>query len=183
MVHNAKWWARTFVGIAAGLTALAPFAIWITQQPLAAGSPRPISTAAVTKIIDGDTIEVDIAGNTERIRLIGIDTPESVSTSTPKQCFGEEASLALKGLIVPGDTVTVASDVERRDRYGRMLAYVHGPDGLFLNEWMLAAGFADVLFFEPNTALEPLFTQARNSARTSSLGLWGSCDGPDQPLD
>ncbi len=182
-VSNLKWWVRISIGITTALFALTPLAVWVAQSGAAAAPGGPITTAAVTKVIDGDTLEILIAGNTERVRLIGIDTPESVSTSTPKQCFGEEASLALKGVVVPGDIVTVAADSERRDRYGRMLLYVHGPDGLFLNEWLLAAGFADVLFFEPNTGFRAQFTQARNVARSNGLGLWGSCEGPDQPLN
>ena len=171
------------MGVAAGLLALTPVALWLQHRAVSAGPTGPITTAAVTKVVDGDTLEILIAGKTERVRLIGIDTPESVSTSTPKQCFGEEASLALKGLVVPGDVVAISSDSEQRDRYGRMLLYVHSPDGLFLNEWLLSTGFADVLFYEPNTALRSQFTQARNYARSNGLGLWSNCDGPDQPLN
>ena len=157
-MNNVKWWARTAIGIAAGLLALTPFTNWLSLGSVSAATSSPVTTAIVTKIVDGDTLEVEIAGTTERVRLIGIDTPESVSTSTPKQCFGEEAALALKGLVVRGDVVTISADAERRDRYGRMLLYVYGPDGTFLNEWLLASGFADVLFYEPNTALRSQFT-------------------------
>lgn len=170
-------------GAVAAFCLIVPAALWVTvgarsaQQP-----PESLDSATVTKIIDGDTLEVVIGDQTERIRLLGIDTPESVSTNTPEQCFGVEASLALKGLVREGDPIILSADVERRDRYGRMLVYAHTSDGVFINHWLLAGGFADVLIYEPNIAMRSEFTATRNLARSNSAGLWGVCDGPDQPL-
>lgn len=140
--------------------------------------------AVVDFVIDGDTVDVTIAGQSERVRLIGIDTPESVSRSVPIQCFGQEASDALTGLLPPGTELRIERDTEARDRFGRLLLYLYrAEDDLFVNEWMIDQGFADTMFFEPNTTFEGSFTRARNDARADELGLWGACDGPDQPLE
>ncbi len=134
-------------------------------------------------VIDGDTIDLIIDGQQERVRLIGIDTPESVSRDTPVQCFGVEASTALKGLLPVGSSVRLVRDQESRDRFGRLLLYVYRTDDdLFVNEWMVANGFADTLFFEPNTTFQSQFIDLRNEARAAPVGLWANCDGPDQPI-
>lgn len=135
-------------------------------------------------MIDGDTVDLIIDGNEERVRLIGIDAPESVSRSDPIQCFGPEASDALTGLLPPGTAVTISRDVEARDRFGRLLLYIHRTeDDLFINRYLVEAGFADALFFEPNTSFEVDFTRVRNEARANDVGLWGACGGPDEPMN
>ncbi len=169
------------------LAALLFAALLITACP----GPEPdtdaaadASSAVVEFVIDGDTVDVVIAGEEERVRLIGIDTPESVSRDVPVQCYGKEASDALTGLLPPGTEVRVERDLEARDRYGRLLLYLHrSDDDLFINEWLVEQGFADTLFFEPNTTYEGSFTRLRNDARAAGRGLWSACDGPDQPLE
>ncbi len=155
-------------------------------------------TAIVEFVIDGDTVDLIIDGQQERVRLIGVDTPESVSRDTPVQCYGAEASAALKGLLPINSVVRIERDAEARDRFGRVLLYLYRSDPnttdpgttdpnttdgeLFVNEWLLTNGFADTLFFEPNTTYRSQFTRLRNSARDAGVGLWGACEGPDQPL-
>ena len=143
--------------------------------------------AEVEHVIDGDTVDLLFEDTTgvleERVRLIGIDAPESVSRSDPKQCFGDEASAALTGLLPVGSEVLVTRDREARDRFGRLLAYLERPDGLDVNLWLIEQGFADALFFEPNTSRRGEFTDAADAARSEGRGLWGVSDGPDQPLD
>lgn len=164
------------VGLLAGFLSGCP-----AQADEAATLP---SEAIVEFVIDGDTVDVVVAGESERVRLIGIDTPESVSRSVPVQCFGKEASDALTGLLPPGTVLRIERDEEARDRFGRLLLYLYrSEDDLFVNEWMIQQGFADTLFFEPNTTFEGSFTRVRNDAKAADLGLWGSCDGPDQPLE
>ena len=164
------------VGLLAGLLTGCP-----AQADEATGLP---SEAIVEFVIDGDTVDVTVAGERERVRLIGIDTPESVSRNVPVQCFGKEASDALTGLLPPGTVLRIERDEEARDRYGRLLLYLYrSEDDLFVNEWMIQQGFADTLFFEPNTTFEGPFTRSRNDARAAGLGLWSACDGPDQPLE
>ena len=141
-------------------------------------APEPVDgTATVTEVIDGDTITVRLAGRTETVRLIGIDTPETVHPTKPVECFGPEASAFTKSLLPPGTRVALVRDVEARDRYGRLLAYVtRVDDDLFVNRAILAAGMATPLVFEPNTAHQRDFAEVAHQASTAKLGLWGACE-------
>jgi len=129
----------------------------------------------VGRVVDGDTIRVHI-GSEETVRLIGIDTPESVDPRSPVECFGVEASTHLQELLPVGTRVRLVRDVEARDRYDRLLAYVYrAEDGLFVNEQMARDGYADVLTFPPNVAHAADFVDAVREAREAGRGLWGSC--------
>jgi micrococcal nuclease len=140
--------------------------------------------AAVVAVVDGDTIEVDLSGQRERVRLLGVDAPESVHPELPVQCFGREAATALAELVPVGTLVRVERDIEARDRYGRLLLHLHRVDDeLHLNRWLVAHGYADTSFYEPNRAYADDLRSARATARRNRNGLWGSCDGPDQPVD
>ncbi len=142
------------------------------------------SHGIVRAVVDGDTLDLEIEGTNERVRLIGIDTPESVSNTTPDQCFGAEATEALRGLLPVDTMVDIERDLEPRDRYGRLLLYVsRRSDQLFVNEWMVEHGFANAITYEPNDRLTTIFTGAEADARADNRGLWAHCDGPDQPLE
>jgi micrococcal nuclease len=130
----------------------------------------------VSKITDGDTIHVAIGGGDETVRLIGIDTPESVDPRSPVECFGKEASAHLAELIPVGTEVRLVRDVEARDRYDRLLAYVYrARDDLFVNLQQARDGYADVATFPPNVAHVDDFTAAVAEARDAGRGLWGAC--------
>jgi micrococcal nuclease len=133
--------------------------------------------AQVTHVVDGDTIDVSVAGGApERVRLLGIDTPETVKPNTPVQCFGPEASARTKALLPPGTAVVLQRDAEARDRYGRLLAYVwRRRDGLFVNRSLVTDGFARILSIEPNIAHRSDLGAARAEAATAGRGLWGTC--------
>ena len=89
----------------------------------------------IIEVIDGDTVIVDLAGHRETVRLLGIDTPETVHPNRPVECFGPEATARLRLLLAPGSGVLVTRDVEPRDRYGRLLAYLERlSDGLQVNQ-------------------------------------------------
>ena len=94
------------------------------------GSPTTTApgTAFVSRVVDGDTVVVMVQGKKESVRLIGIDTPESVKPGTPVQCFALEASARTKALLPAGTRVRLVNDVEARDRYDRLLAYVYADD-------------------------------------------------------
>jgi micrococcal nuclease len=125
----------------------------------------------VTRVVDGDTIVV----GDERVRLIGVDTPESVKPGTPVECFALEASAFLKRLIA-GRRVRLELDVERRDRYGRLLAYVYRrSDGLFVNAELVRRGYASVATFPPNVRHVAEFVRLQRSARSAGRGLWSRC--------
>ncbi len=168
---------------AAGLT-LALGCLAGCGSPPAPPPAGSVGSATVVRVVDGDTVELSIGEVTERARLLGIDAPESVSPKVPDQCFGAEASQALHDLLPPGSEVRIERDAEARDRYGRLLLYLYrADDGLFVNQWMLETGLADAMAFEPNTTFAVPFEAARSQAEADGTGLWGRCDGPDQPLE
>lgn len=142
----------------------------MTTTSLAAGVPAAGDDTSVVRVIDGDTIEV--AGGT-RIRLIGVDTPETA------ECFGAEATRYANELLPAGTRVRLVYDVQRLDPYGRTLAYVYKlTDGLFVNLAIARNGFAQQATFPPNVAHAEEFRVAAASARTASLGLWSGCAAP-----
>ena len=131
--------------------------------------------AQVLRVVDGDTIRVRLDGRTERVRYIGIDTPESVKPGTPVQCYAERASAA-NAALVAGRRVRLVADAERRDRYGRLLAYVYRvPDGAFVNAALVRDGFARTLTIPPNVAHAAQFAGLASAARRAGRGLWGAC--------
>jgi micrococcal nuclease len=132
--------------------------------------------ATVVRVVDGDTIHARIDGHEETIRLIGIDTPETVKPNTPVQCFGEEASHETKSLLPVGTPIRLVRDAEARDDYGRLLAYVYrASDGLFVNLELARDGFAVPLTIAPNVAHTDEFTAAAADARRAGRGLWSKC--------
>lgn len=131
------------------------------------------SQVVVERVVDGDTIV--LAGG-ERVRLIGIDTPESKDPRKPVQCFAEAASARTTELLPSGTAVRLEYDVERRDRYGRTLAYVYRePDGLFVNAALMEDGYAQLLTVPPNVAHVDEFRDLQTAARDAGRGLWSAC--------
>lgn len=145
-----------------------------------AATPGAPGSAVVRKVIDGDTIEVRVGGRTERVRLLGIDTPESVG-DRPHECFGKEASAFTASLLPPGSPVRLVRDAEARDAYGRLLAYVYREDDL-VNLALVQGGYADTLSIAPNLAHADELHAAVVAARRAKVGLWGTCGGPDVTL-
>ena len=132
--------------------------------------------ATVERVVDGDTLVVRVQSQTERVRLIGIDTPESVDPRRPVECFGKEASAHLAELLPEGTPVRLERDVEARDRFDRLLAYVYRqPDDLFVNLAMARDGFAEVATFPPNVAHTDDLVAAAREAREEGRGLWRAC--------
>lgn len=139
--------------------------------------------ATLVRVVDGDTLQVRIAGRIDRVRLIGIDTPESVKPNTPVQCFAREASDHMKALLPAGTPIRLVRDAEPRDKYRRLLAYVYRKhDGLFINLAMARDGYAVTLTFPPNVAHVDDFVAAVRSARDAGRGLWARCGGAHMPL-
>jgi micrococcal nuclease len=133
------------------------------------------SSGQVVRVVDGDTIRVRLGGREERVRYIGVDTPETVKPRTPVQCFGRAAS-AYNQRLVRGRSVRLVFDAERRDRYGRLLAYVYRrPDGLFVNAELVRRGFAQTLTIPPNVAHAAEFRALAGRARRDGRGLWAAC--------
>lgn len=144
-----------------------------------AGDPRAGGTASaiVERVIDGDTIVVRLGDREERVRYIGIDTPETVKPDAPVECWGEAAHM-LNARLLGGEEerVTLRFDRELRDRYGRLLAYVHrAADGAFVNAQLVRAGAARTLPIAPNTTRAGELAQLQVSAQAADRGLWGAC--------
>lgn len=126
----------------------------------------------VARVIDGDTFELETG---EKVRYIGIDTPETVDPDKPVQCYGHEASAFDKQLI-EGKKVRLVADTTDKDKYGRLLRYVYLEDGTFVNLQIIQEGYARVLTIPPNLAFHTLFIQAARAAEAAKKGLWGACN-------
>jgi micrococcal nuclease len=132
----------------------------------------------VVRAVDGDTLEVAIDdGGTETVRLIGVDTPETVKPDTPVQCFGPQAS-RFEHEHVEGHRVRLLTGVEPRDYYGRLLAYVWIEGRArphFLEEVLLRRGLARTLTFHPNDRFAHRFEGIAQKAARRGKGLWNAC--------
>ena len=165
----------------AAMRRIAPLALLVAVLVVLVtrGGEEPSHTglgrAQVLRVVDGDTIRVRVDGHTERVRYIGVDTPESVKPGTPVQCFAKRASAA-NAALVAGRSVRLVSDVEQRDRYGRLLAYVYRePDGAFVNAALVRDGFARQLTIAPNVAHARELDGLARDARHARRGLWAAC--------
>src|SRR3954464_4114852 len=165
----------------AGMRRIAPFALLIVAVAVVlvhghgAQPATAFGQAQVVRVVDGDPIRVRLGDRTERVRYIGVDTPESVKPGTPVQCFAKRAAAA-NAALVAGRSVRLVGDVEQRDRYGRLLAYVYRePDGAFVNAQLVRDGYARTLTIAPNVAHAHQFAQLAQLARRSGRGLWRAC--------
>lgn len=167
------------VAVAAGALVVAGLA---GSSPGPPPSPGPAAgdlpaglDVTVVRVVDGDTI---VVSGGERVRLIGVDTPETKDPRRPVGCFGKQASDFTSSLLPAGARVRLVGDVEQRDRYQRLLAYAYRlPDGLFVNAELLRRGFAQVLTIPPNVAHAADFVALSREARDADRGLWGACRG------
>lgn len=164
----------------------------LTQQaPATLGDEPPgAEEATVVRVVDGDTIVVEVLGRTPGpgagdapsgeelpVRLIGIDTPESVKPNSPVECFGREASAAATALL-EGRDVLLVKDVEERDGYDRLLRYVYLGSEM-ANARLVANGYATAYTYPPNVRHSELFVQLQRRARAEGRGLWSpdTCGG------
>lgn len=130
-------------------------------------------TALVIRVVDGDTVEASIEGETEDVRYIGVDTPETVKPGEPVQCFGPRAS-AFNHRLVEGRHVRLVFGEERRDAYGRLLAYAY-LGRRFVNAELVRRGLARTLTIPPNDRFAPLLKRLELDAARAGEGLWGAC--------
>ena len=130
----------------------------------------------ILTVIDGDTVDIEIDGRTERARLIGVNTPETKHPTKPIECFGPEASAYMTQLLPKGTDVRIERDTEARDRYGRMLLYLYrNSDNLFINLDLISRGYGTPMSIEPNTFHRNDFVHAAALAEASNVGLWKAC--------
>ena len=175
--------ARRLIVLALSLAAAAAGAAGATGALGGGGGPDAPSGAGgdigrVVKVVDGDTIHVQVGGAREKVRYIGVDTPETKDPRRPVQCFGERAS-QFNERLVAGERVRLVRDVEERDRYGRLLAYVfRDRDALFVNAELARLGYAQPLTIAPNIRYADRFAALAREARDAGRGLWSACGEP-----
>jgi len=148
-----------------------------TPSPETPPSQDSTDLVTVTRVIDGDTIEIE---GGQKVRYIGINTPESVDPRRPVQCFGVEASNLNKNL-VEGKKVRLEKDISETDKYGRLLRYVWLGDTL-INDYLVRSGFAQAYSYPPDILYSQEFTAAQTEARDAGRGLWSSCSSPTAPV-
>lgn len=142
-----------------------------TFNPLSA--QQKTGLLSVSKVVDGDTFWlINARGEEEKIRLIGVDSPEARNAGrVKKEYFGAESSAFAKRML-DGKRVRLEYDVQRKDRYQRTLAYVYLEDGTFFNALLVREGYATVATFPPNVKYEKLFIRLQREARSQRKGLW-----------
>ena len=145
------------------------------DAPATAGKARE---ATVRRVVDGDTLITRIGDREERVRLLGVDAPESVTPDRPVECFGPQAAARLRALLPEGRSVTLNADATQgaRDRFGRLLAEVRVPGAdVSVNEELVAGGYAEVFRGDGRGRLQRALRAAERSARAGRRGLWGAC--------
>lgn len=141
--------------------------------------------ASVIRVVDGDTLKIQYQGRPESIRLVGIDTPESRANQKARRdvrktgrslrktlLLGQQAKYFVQGLVKPGTRLKLEFDVQKRDKYGRMLGYAYLPDGRMLNEVIIRSGYASPMTIPPNVKYQERFLKAYRRARSEGAGLW-----------
>ncbi len=158
----------------------------VTQTPATPTQSAPqYQYYAVTDVVDGDTLKINMGGTVETLRLIGIDTPETVDPRKPVQCFGTEASNRAKALL-SGQKVRIEADPtqDTRDKYGRLLVYIYRDDSLFFNKNMVADGYAYEYTYDKAYKYQAEFKAAQLAAQNAGKGLWSptTCNGKADPV-
>jgi micrococcal nuclease len=154
------------------------------EKPIKVAPASPVVNSnqlyEVVKVIDGDTIDIRINDKIERLRLIGINTPETVDPRKPVECFGKQASEKARALL-DGKQVSIESDSTQgeRDKYNRLLRYVFLEDGTNLNLLMIREGYAYEYTYDLPYKYQNEFKQAQKYAEENELGLWNTCEKLD----
>ena len=132
----------------------------------------------MVRVVDGDTLIARLDGRDVRVRMLGVDAPESVTPDRPVACFGPQAGREARRLLPDGAMITLVSDPTqgRRDRYGRLLAEVTlAGQSTTINERLIAGGYAEVFRGDGRARLLPRLRAAESAARNAGRGLWSAC--------
>jgi micrococcal nuclease len=164
-------WGSLLLLVVVAILLLRP---WEEDRDDGDSGPRS-APAYVTRVVDGDTVEARIGAEIEDVRLIGVDTPETVKPGAPVDCFGPQAS-AFTHRVLEQRPVRLVFGVERRDVYGRLLAYVY-IGHRFVNAELVRRGLARTLAIAPNTRYQARFKALELGAARAGRGLWGACGG------
>jgi micrococcal nuclease len=152
---------------------------WPPENPVTAGPAPGRVLARVSRVVDGDTIVVEIDAQSYTVRYIGIDAPETVHPQEPVEWMGPEAS-AVNAALVEDRTVYLEKDVSETDRYGRLLRHVFLGDGTLVSAELVRRGFALVSTYPPDVKYQDLLLQMQGEARAAERGLWGPRPTPQE---
>ncbi len=176
LVQPALVYAPSSLGVVATPppeTATPTLARSLIETPVAPNPESEVTRYAVVRVVDGDTVDIVYEGKQTRLRLIGINTPETVDPRRTVECFGKEAS-AQAAQLLTGKDVRLEFDLSqgRFDKYDRMLAYVFTPDGVFVNQSLIEEGFAYEYTYRTAYRYQAEFKASEHAARTNARGLW-----------
>lgn len=178
-MRNWRYWRRHklkfLVFIIVALAVTATQSGWIKELPQAAQQNQP-GLYTIDHYVDGDTIAVNMNGNVETVRFIGVDTPETHRPNTPVQCYGPQAAAYTKAQISKFGKVRLQADPQdtNRDVYGRLLRYVYLPDGTLLDEQIIKQGYGFAYLDFPFSK-KAEFAAAQTQAQLAKAGLWATC--------
>ncbi|NOK60533.1 MAG: hypothetical protein GFH27_549297n132 [Chloroflexi bacterium AL-W] len=177
----STWFCLLFITVS--ITSCVPLSSALPPESDSTGSlqlPDNLQSGRVERVIDGDTVDVSMNGETMRVRLIGINTPEAVDPRRPVQCYGREASAMAKRLL-DGQSVSLEADATQddQDRFGRLLRYIWLTDGRMANYELIVRGFAYESTYDDPYVYQSEFRQAEREAREAQRGLWSTdtCGG------
>jgi micrococcal nuclease len=139
------------------------------DTPATAVVPAGVSDATIEYVHDGDTL---FLSDGRKVRLLGIDTPE---IGDNRECFGDEATAALRAMLPEGTHVRVLADVQPLDRYGRSLLFLYTDDDLLVNIDLIERGYAEAVVLEPNVLFAAELEAAEDAAQAANAGIWGAC--------
>ncbi|MFC4429566.1 thermonuclease family protein [Citricoccus alkalitolerans] len=158
--------AKVVTGVAVLAVAAGATGVAVAQS----GGSDDRDRATVVRVIDGDTIDAEVNGEVQRVRLLNVDTPETKHPEKPVQCLGPEATAFLEEFLAPGEQIELVYDVERTDRYDRTLAGVYKDDSL-VNADVAEAGLGVAVLYEPNDRFYPEVLEAQERAEEAGEGL------------
>lgn len=133
---------------------------------------KKMQAATVERVVDGDTVRLQLDGKSESVRLLNVNTPETVDPRRPVEEYGKEASAFATSILPPGTKVYVKSDVEERDRYDRLLRHLYLEDGTWFNALLIRAGYGQLMTIAPNVSAADFFKGLQARAREERIGLW-----------
>jgi endonuclease YncB( thermonuclease family) len=170
---------RRHTSLGATLLSIVLFGLYLVLQPHSSLKQAIVNNDpglyTINHFVDGDTIAVNMNGSVEKVRFIGIDTPETHKPNTPVQCYGPAAAAFTKATIGSQKVKLIAdSQSTNRDKYNRLLRYVYLPDGTDVNELLVTTGHAFYYPYFPFTKSDQ-FAADQAAAKAANLGLWGNC--------
>lgn len=160
------WWLAIVLAVVAVGAVISYF-----QGDPTEGHSEDAEAATVVRVVDGDTLVVELDGEEERVRLLNIDTPETVHPSEPVECLGPESSAYMEELVSPGDQVVLEFDQERTDHYDRLLAGVYADD-VFINAEMAREGYGEPAYYAPNDRFLTEIEEAWAEAEAAGAGIF-----------